>query len=174
MADEHRNFRVRKDLGRYAAKHDCRKSASSVRGHNDEIAASLLGGVYDALVSLILFDLQGLANHTNRASFFRNSIQYSLCVCFGAFGVLGKSALHRINPGSRDCVNIERRLHRQCGHLCPDEFGKRQSMAHRPTGKLRAVGWDQNMPIHVLLPIARRPAPPSYIEPSSPPGVHCP
>ena len=91
MTDEHRNFRVRKHLGRYAAKHDRRKSASSVRGHDDEIAAFLLGGIYDALISLILFDLHGLANYTSRASLFRHSIQYPLCVRFGALGVLGKA-----------------------------------------------------------------------------------
>ena len=49
VTDEHRNFRVRKYLRRHAAKHDCRNPAPSVRGHDDEVAASLLGGVYDAL-----------------------------------------------------------------------------------------------------------------------------
>src|SRR5436190_22597935 len=101
MADEHRNFRVREHLGRYAAKHDGRKSASSMRGHNDEIAASLLSAVYDALVSLILFDLNGLANHTSRASLFRDSIQYPLCVGVVAFSVLGKRSRHFIKARNR-------------------------------------------------------------------------
>src|SRR6266404_5129183 len=31
-------------------------------------------------------------------------------------------------------------------------------MLHRPAGKLRTVGWDQNMPIHAVSPIAPRAA----------------
>src|ERR1700745_3541618 len=107
MADKNRNFRVCKHLGCHAAKHDGRKPASSVRGHDDEIAAPLLGGVYDALVSLILFDLNGLANHTSRASFFPDSLQYPLCVSCGAFGVLTKSPRHFIDSRSRNRVDVK-------------------------------------------------------------------
>ena len=92
MTDEYRNFRVRKHLRRHAAKHDCRNSAPSVRGHDDEVAASLLGGVYDTLVRMILFDLHGFTDDTSRAGFFGDSIQYALRVRFGALGMLGESA----------------------------------------------------------------------------------
>ena len=66
---------MRKHLRRHAAKYDSRNPAPSVRGHDDEVAASLLGGVYDALVSMILFDLHGFTDDTSRAGFFGDAIQ---------------------------------------------------------------------------------------------------
>src|ERR1700730_19137123 len=56
VADQNRNFRVRQHLGRRAAEHDCRNPAPAVRGHDDEIAASLLGGLDDRFVRMILFE----------------------------------------------------------------------------------------------------------------------
>jgi hypothetical protein len=118
VTDEHRNFRVRKHLRRHAAKHDCRNPAPSVRGHDDEVAASLRGGVYDALVRMILFDLHSFTDDTSRAGFFGDSIQYAPRVRFGALDVLGESVGHFIDSRSRNCVDIERRFNRQCGDFC--------------------------------------------------------
>ena len=61
MADEHRNFRVRKHLGRHAAKHDRRKAASSMRGHDNEVATPLLGGRDDSFVRVVFFELHRVA-----------------------------------------------------------------------------------------------------------------
>ena len=91
MADKDRNFGVRKHLGRHAAKHDRRNPAPTVRGHDDEIAASLLGGVDDPLIRMILFDLHGFADDIRCVSLFGDLIQYAPRVRFGALGVLDKS-----------------------------------------------------------------------------------
>src|SRR5215831_11022758 len=158
MADENRNFGMREYLHRHAAEHDCRDPAPSVRGHDDEIAASSLGGADDAFVRMVLFDLHGFADDTSCASFLGDALQYALRMRFGARGVLGKSARHFIDPRSRNGIDVERSFHRQGGDFCPDRLGKRQSMAHRPAGKLGAVGWDQNMPIHPA-PLSVMPCP---------------
>jgi len=63
-------------LGRHAAKDDCRNPTPAVRGHDDEIAASLLGGLNDGFVRMILFDLHGFAYDTSQARFFGDAIQY--------------------------------------------------------------------------------------------------
>jgi hypothetical protein len=62
-----------------------------VRGHDDEIAASLLGGVDDPLIRMILFDLHGFADDIRCVSLFGDLIQYAPRVRFGALGVLDKS-----------------------------------------------------------------------------------
>jgi hypothetical protein len=49
-------------------------TAPTVRGHDDEIAASLLGGVDDPLVSMILFDLHGFADDISCVSLFGDLI----------------------------------------------------------------------------------------------------
>ena len=92
MADQNRNFRVRQHLGRHAAEHDCRNPASAVRGHDDEIATSLLGGLDDGFVRMILFDLHGFADDTGLTRFFGDAVQYLFRVRFGARGVLGKGS----------------------------------------------------------------------------------
>src|SRR5262249_15020377 len=78
MADENRNFGMREHLHRHAAEHDCRDPAPPVRGHDDEIAASSLGGVDDAFVRMIPFDLHGFADDTSCASFLGDALQYAL------------------------------------------------------------------------------------------------
>ena len=66
---------MREYLGRHAAKHDRRNPASPVRGHDDEIAASLLGDVNDSLVRMILFDLHGFADDISCVRLFGDLIQ---------------------------------------------------------------------------------------------------
>jgi len=63
-----------------------------MRGHDDEVAASLLGGVYDGFVRMVLFDLHGFADDTGQTRCFGDAIQYLFRVHFGALGVLGKSS----------------------------------------------------------------------------------
>ena len=92
VADQNRNFRVRQHLRRHAAKHDRRNPAPAVRGHDDEVAASLFSGLDDGFVRMILFDLHGFAGYTGQTRGFGNATQYLFCVRFGAFGVLGKSS----------------------------------------------------------------------------------
>ena len=91
VADKNRNFGMRKHLGRHAAKHDCRNPAPSMRGHNDEITASLFGGLDDGLVRMILFDLHGFAAYTSCASFFGDATQYVSRMRSGTLGMLSKS-----------------------------------------------------------------------------------
>ena len=80
MADQHRNFRVRQHLGRHTAKHDCRDPAPAMRGHDDEVAASLLGGLDDGFVRMILFDLHGFADDTSQTRCFGDAINiFSAC-----------------------------------------------------------------------------------------------
>src|SRR5262245_3039243 len=158
MADENRNFGMREHLRGHAAEHYCRNPAPSVRGHDDEIAPSPLGGLDDAFVRMVLFDLHRFARHTRGTRLLRDAIQYLLCVRLGALGMLGKRVRHLIDPRRRNRVDIEGCLHGQCCDLCPDCFGKGQSMSHCPAGKLRTVGWNQNMPVHAVLSIA--PVPP--------------
>ena len=64
----------------------------------------------------------------------------------------GPTAASLLDPRSRDRVDVERPLHRQCGDFCSNGLGERQPMLHRPAGKLGTVGWDQNMPIHAVPP----------------------
>ena len=77
---------MRKYLGGHAAKHDRRNPASPVRGHDDEIAASLLGDVNDSLVRMILFDLHGFAGDTSCASLFGDRIHRAVTVLPSADG----------------------------------------------------------------------------------------
>src|SRR5438093_4630369 len=156
MADKNGNFRVREHFRRHPAKHDCRNPAPSMRGHDDEIASSLLGGLNNAFVGMVLLDLHCFADYTSRASLFRDAVQDLLRVGFGTLGVQSKSFRHFINSRSGNRVDVERSLYGQRRDFCSDCFGERQSMAHRRAGKLRTVGWDQNMPIHAALSIAQR------------------
>src|SRR5262245_61410534 len=55
MADEDRNFRVRKHLGGHAAEHDRRNAAAPVRAHDNEVATPLLGGRDDGFVRMVFF-----------------------------------------------------------------------------------------------------------------------
>jgi hypothetical protein len=126
---------MRKHLGRHAAKHDCRNPAPSVRGHDDEIATSLFGGLDDGLVRMIFLDLRGVAGDTGGASLLRDTVQYFLRMRFDALGVLGKSFRHFMDFRSRNRIDVERRLHGHCGDFCSDCFGERQSMVNRPSGK---------------------------------------
>src|SRR5919108_4341622 len=98
MADEHWNFRMRKHLGGHAPEHDRRNAAASVRGHDDKVTTFLLGGRNDGFVRVVFFDLHRIAVDPNRTSLFGHPVQYPLRVRFGALGVLGKRARHRINP----------------------------------------------------------------------------
>jgi len=74
---------------------------------------------------MILFDLHGFADDTGLTRFFGDAVQYLFRVRFGALGVLGKSPRHFIDPRSRNRIDIERCLHRQCGDFCSDRLGKR-------------------------------------------------
>ena len=61
MADEDRNFSVRENLIRHAAQDDRGNAAAAVRRHDDEIASSLLGGLDNRLMGMILQELRGFA-----------------------------------------------------------------------------------------------------------------
>jgi hypothetical protein len=82
---------VRQHLGRHTTKHDCRNPAPAMRGHDDEIAASLFGGLNDGFVRMILLDVNGFADYTGQTRFFGDAIQYLFRVRFGALGVLSKA-----------------------------------------------------------------------------------
>jgi len=60
-------------------------------GHDNEIAGSLLGGLDDGFVRMILLDLNGFADDTSRTRFFGDAIQYLFRARFGARGMLSKS-----------------------------------------------------------------------------------
>ena len=90
MADKNRNFRVRKHLGRHATKRDCRNPASSMRGHDDEIAVPLLGGLNDGFVRLILFDLHGFTGYACGARVLGDAVQYLSSMRFGVLDMRRK------------------------------------------------------------------------------------
>src|SRR5262249_56078868 len=98
MADENRNFGVREHLRGHAAEHDCRNPAPSVRGHDDEIAPSPLGGLDDAFVGMVLFDLHRFTRHTRGAGLLRDAIQYLLSVRLSALALPAKRLPHPIDP----------------------------------------------------------------------------
>jgi len=141
MADQNRNFRVRQHLGRHAPKHDRRNPAPAVRGHDDEIAASLLGGLNDGFVRMILFDLHGFADDASLARFFGDATQYLFRMRFGARSVRGY--LYLLKYGWADIIQtaFSPRLPRVNGERTPLKraFGcKRQrtrtqsTAPHRP------------------------------------------
>ena len=70
VADEDRNFSVRENLIRHAAQDDRGNAAAAVRRHDDEIAFSLLGGLDNRLMGMILQDLRGFALDPRRARCF--------------------------------------------------------------------------------------------------------
>ena len=99
MADEDRNFGVRENLIRHAAQDDRGNAAAAVRRHDDEIASSLLGGLDNRLMGMILQDLRGFALDPRRARRFRHRAQYLAGMRFGVLGIFGEGSCHLVVPG---------------------------------------------------------------------------
>jgi hypothetical protein len=57
MADQHRNSALCEDLDRLAAENKRRHTFPTVRGHHDQVAVSLLCGIDDGFVRMLLLDV---------------------------------------------------------------------------------------------------------------------
>src|SRR5712691_7802533 len=66
VADQNRNARVREHLRGRAAEQDRGNPGSSVRGHDDEIAALVRGGRDDRFMRVVMLDLHGVTRDAGR------------------------------------------------------------------------------------------------------------
>jgi hypothetical protein len=167
VTDQNGNIRVCEHLIGYAPEQNRGDPAPPVRGHDDDIATFVLCSRDDPFIRLVMLELHGFTGDPRCLSCVGDTLQYSGSMFFSLLGVLGIGFGHFPYSGLRDVEDIERSLDDQRRYFSAKGLRQRQSMLDSMFGERRAVGCDQNVPIHTLAPpcliIVHRPSGPSGV-----------
>jgi len=136
--DEHRDLTMRQYLDRLATEDDRGDAVTTVRGHDDQIAALRASGINDRLIGMFMLDLNRLASD---ACCLR-------CLDHGAKSFLGM-LLHPCLVRSRRVLDhlrvgrerVKRRQDRQDGGFGADPLGQGDAVLDSFTGEFRSVRW---------------------------------
>ena len=150
--DENRYFAMRKHLGGLAAEQQRRDAGAPMRSHDDKVAAFRSRGIDDRLVGMIILDLQRVARDAGGLRRFRGDAQRFVSLGRYARLVLGGRVFdHSFFGGNDTPLRAIRACDCEDRNPGSDRFGQRDAMLDGFFGKLRTVGWDEDLTVHCSL-----------------------
>src|SRR5271157_1314665 len=149
--DENRYFAMRKHLDGLAAEQQRRDAVAPMRSHDDKVAAFRSRGIDDRLVGTIILDLQGVARDAGGLRRVRGDAQRFVSLGRYARLVLGGRVFHSCFGGNDTILRAIRACDCEDRNPGSDRFGQGDAVLDGFSGKLRTIGWDEDLTVHCSL-----------------------